>query len=200
MRKYEFLAQLEKKLSGLPGEDRAERLTFYGEMVDDRMEDGLSEEEAVAAVGTVDEIAKQIICETPLAKLAKERIKTKRKMKVWEIVLLAAGSPIWLSLLIAALAVVLSLYVSLWAVVISLWAVFVSLATCAIAGVAAGAGFVCTGKVPSGIAMIGAALVCAGLAIFLFYGCRWATKGSALLARLFVLWIKQCFIRKEETE
>ena len=199
MRKYEFLAQLEKKLSGLPGEDRAERLTFYGEMVDDRMEDGLSEEEAVAAVGTVDEIAKQIICETPLAKLAKERIKTKRKMKVWEIVLLAAGSPIWLSLLIAALAVVLSLYIALWAVVISLWAVFVSLIACAIAGAVAGAGFVCTGKVSSGIALIGCALVFAGLAIFLFYGCHLATKGTVLLAKLFFVWVKHLFIRKEDT-
>ena len=45
MRKYEFLAELEKRLSSLSGEDKEERLTFYGEMVDDRMEDGLSEED-----------------------------------------------------------------------------------------------------------------------------------------------------------
>ena len=198
MGKNEFLTRLEQQLSGLPGKDKDERLSFYAEMIDDRMEDGLSEEEAVAAIGTVNEIARQIISETPLTTLAKERIKGKRRMKAWEILLLAVGSPVWLSLLIAALAVVLSLYVSLWAAVISLWAVFVSLAACGIACVVAGAGFVCVGKVPSGIAVMGGALVCAGLAIFLFYGCRWATKGTVLLARLLVLWIKGFFIRKED--
>ena len=200
MRKYEFLAELEKRLSSLSGEDKEERLTFYGEMVDDRMEDGLSEEEAVAAVGTVDEIAKQIVSEAPLTKPATEPIKTKRKMKAWEIVLLAVGSPVWLSLLIAVLAVVLSLYISLWAVVISLWAVFVSLIACGIAGMVAGVGFICAGKVSSGIAMIASSLVCAGLAIFLFYSCHWATKGTALLAKLFFMRIKHLIIRKGKTE
>lgn len=59
MNKQEFLAELQKGLSGLPQEDRDERLTFYGEMLDDRMEEGLSEEEAVAAVGSVEEIVRQ---------------------------------------------------------------------------------------------------------------------------------------------
>ena len=45
MRKQEFLAQLRKALSGLPQDEIEERLTFYGEMIDDRMEEGLSEEE-----------------------------------------------------------------------------------------------------------------------------------------------------------
>ena len=56
MNKQEFLAGLQKGLSGLPQEDVEERLTFYGEMLDDRMEEGLSEEEAVAAAGSVEEI------------------------------------------------------------------------------------------------------------------------------------------------
>ena len=42
--------------------------------------------------------------------------KSKRKLKVWEIVLLAIGSPLWLSLLIAFFAAVISVLVSLWAV------------------------------------------------------------------------------------
>ena len=47
MNKQEFLAQLRKGLSGLPKEDIDERLTFYSEMIDDRMEDGIPEETAV---------------------------------------------------------------------------------------------------------------------------------------------------------
>ena len=52
MTKREFLAQLRKGLSGLPQDDIEERLTFYGEMIEDRKEEGLSEEEAVSAVGS----------------------------------------------------------------------------------------------------------------------------------------------------
>ena len=50
-----------------------------------------------------------------------------RKMSTWEIVLIALGSPLWVPLLIAALAVVFSLYVSLWSVIISFFAVQASL-------------------------------------------------------------------------
>ena len=80
MNKREFLTQLRKGLSGLPQEDMAERLTFYSEMIEDRKEEGLSEEEAVAAVGSVQEIVEHAVAETPLTKIAKEKIKPKRRM------------------------------------------------------------------------------------------------------------------------
>ena len=51
MNKSEFLGALRKGLHGLPQDDIEERLAFYGEMIDDRTEEGLSEEEAVSAVG-----------------------------------------------------------------------------------------------------------------------------------------------------
>ena len=86
--------------------------------MDDRMEDGIPEETAVCEIGTVDELVSQIIADIPLGKLVKEKITPKKKLKAWEIVLLVLGSPIWLSLLIAALAVILSLYVVLWSVII----------------------------------------------------------------------------------
>ena len=73
MNKQEFLAGLQKGLSGLPQEDVEERLTFYGEMLDDRMEEGLSEEEAVAAAGSVEEIVGQVVADIPLARIAKEK-------------------------------------------------------------------------------------------------------------------------------
>ena len=41
MNKKDFLARLREGLSGLPQDDVAERLTFYAEMIDDKVEDGL---------------------------------------------------------------------------------------------------------------------------------------------------------------
>ena len=198
MNKQEFLTQLRKGLSGLPQNDIDERIVFYSEMIDDRIEEGLFEEEAVAQVGSVDEIVAQIIAETPFTKIAKERIKPKRQLKTWEIVLLALGSPIWFSLAIAAISVVFSLYVSLWSVVISFWAVFVSLAACSVGGIVASAILAILGKGLAGVAMFSAGLICGGLSIFTFFGCKAATKGVIILTEKIAVGIKNCFIKKEE--
>ena len=197
MDKQEFLENLRKGLSGLPQEDIEARLSFYGEMIDDRMEEGISEEEAVLAVGTVEEIVTQTVAEIPLAKLAKERIRPKRRLKAGEILLLVLGSPLWIALGIAAPAVIASLYIVLWAVVVSLWAVFSSLAGCAVGGLMAGGVFTTGAHDASAVAMLAAGLICSGLAIFMFYGSKAATKGAVILTRKLALRIKNGFIRKE---
>ena len=96
MGRFEFLAALREGLSGLPQEDIEERLSFYAEMIDDRIEDGMTETEAVSSLGSVESIVEQTIAQIPLAKLVRKKIKKERKMKPWEIVLIALGSPIWL--------------------------------------------------------------------------------------------------------
>ena len=200
MNKQEFLAQLGKGLSGLPKAELDERLMFYGEMIDDRMEDGVPEETAVCEIGSVDELVSQIIAEIPLGKLVKEKISPKRKLKAWEIVLLVLGSPIWLSLLLAAVAVILSLYVVLWSVIAVLWAVWIALAAGGLAGMAAGIYFAAGGNGLTGIAVIGAGIVCAGLSVFMFFGCKAATKGLLNLTKILAIRMKNCFIKKEGAE
>ena len=197
MSKQEFLNRLRAMLSGLPKQELEERLAFYGEMIDDRIEEGRTEEEAVLDIGSAEEISAQIIKDIPLSKIAKERFRPKSRIKTWEIVLLAVGSPIWLSLAIAALAVVISLYIVLWSVVISVWSVFAALAACTLGVTFAGIVFAINGNSLSGIAAAGAGIVCAGLAIFLFFGCKAATRGIILLTKAIALGIKRSFVRKE---
>ena len=197
MSKQEFLAQLRKGLSGLPQDDIEERLTFYSEMIEDQIEEGLSEEVAVSAAGPVCEIVAQAVTDIPLTKIAKEGIKPKRQLSAGEIILLALGAPIWLSLGIAAFALILSLYISLWAVNISLWAVFVAFAACSIDNVLACIIFTVSGEGVSGAAMLAAGIACAGLSIFTFYGCKAAMGGTLILTKKSVIWIKNRFIKKE---
>lgn len=116
-------------------------------------------------------------------------------MSWWVILLLVLGSPVWLSLLIAAFAVLLSLYISLWAVIISCWAVFVSFVGCSFGGAVSGVYFICVGETLPGLAMLGAAAVLAGLAIFAFLGCKAATKGAVWLTKKGSLGLKRCFVR-----
>ena len=68
MNKIEFLDQLRSSLSGIPQDDIDERVAFYNEMIDDKMEEGCSEQKAVEAMGSVDDSVAQIISETPFTK------------------------------------------------------------------------------------------------------------------------------------
>jgi hypothetical protein len=53
---------------------------------------------------------------------------------------------------------------------------------------------------PSGIVLIGASLFCAGLSVFLFFGCKAATNGTVWLTKRIALGIKNLFIRKEKAQ
>ena len=75
MTKSEFLDQLKEELNGLPEKDVSDRLSFYQEMIEDRMEEGIQEEEAVKAIGDIDAVVAQILQETPITKIVKEKIK-----------------------------------------------------------------------------------------------------------------------------
>ena len=159
MNKQEFLDKLRTGLMGLPKDDLEERVNFYSEMIDDRMEEGVSEEDAVKSLGSTEAVARQIISEIPIMTIVKEKMKPKRKLGAWEIVLLAVGSPVWLSLLIAAFAVLLSLYIVLWAVgVVTAWAVFGAFVGGAFGGIFSGVLFTVLGHGPTGLALVGASV------------------------------------------
>ncbi len=197
MKKNEFLSELRERLIGLNEADLNRSLDYYSEMIEDRMEDGLSEEEAVGAVGTPGEITGEILREMPLAKLVKARVKPKRRMAAWEVVLLVLGSPVWLSLLIALFAVVFSLYIAFWSVIVSLWVAELSLGLGALAGVGMLPNAIVQGNPLAGIALFGAGIFFAGLTILGYYGCLYATKGMCFLGRKTFRLIKLCFVRKE---
>lgn len=184
MTKHEFLASLQKKLSPLPRNEVEEQLRFYTEMIEDRMEEGMAEEEAVAAVGPIDEITAQIASDIQPQKQQEE--KQEKRRSGGQLALLILGSPLWVPLLIAAFAVGLALYASLWAVIISLWAAFGSMVACGAAGLVAGLGMGLGGDHMSGLALAGASAVCLGLAIFLFFACKALTNATVrLTAKLF---------------
>ena len=197
MKKQEFLDALGANLSGLPQKEIGERIGFYGEMIDDRIESGLLEEDAVADIGSVEEIVAQIVAETPFVTLAKEKITTKRRWRTWEIVLFWVGSPLWLALLISAFAVVISLYAVLWSLVGVCWAVVGAFAGVLLGGIAGGVLAIIYHNVFAGIALIGVGIFSAGLAIFAGYGALWATKGCARLSKKMALLIKLCFVGRE---
>ena len=58
MTKQEFIDEIKSRLNGLPEEEIQKSLDYYSEMIDDRIDDGMEEEEAVGEIGSVDDAVK----------------------------------------------------------------------------------------------------------------------------------------------
>lgn len=198
MTKQELTFTLAEKLNGLPWEEVERSMEYYDEMINDRMEEGMSEEQAIAALGSIDEIAAQILADIPLSRIVRAKIKPKRSLRAWEIILLILGSPLWLSLLLAAFSVVLSLFASFWAVILSLYACELAFAVSAVACLPASVLLFCLGEPLFGLFCLGATLIMGGLTIGWFFLCKYATRGLWWLCKQTVLGIKALFIKKEE--
>ena len=201
MTKLKYLLSLHDRLSDLPQDEVDERLNFYSEMIEDRMEEGIPQDEAVAGIGNVDDIAAQILSEAGMKehfniKAEDERKAEKKKPEALTIILLILGAPLWLSLLIGAASIVISLFASFWAIVASFWSVFAALIGTGVGGVVLGT-LLALAEPLAGIALISASMVCAGLSIFAFLGCTAATKGAVKLTKLTASCIKKLFSQKE---
>lgn len=208
MNKSDFLAQLGGQLSGLSQTDLDKSLAYYNEMIDDRIEDGASEEEAVAAVGTPQQAATQILSELPLSKVLKVKMKKSERLPAWATVLLAIGSPIWLSLIIAAFAIILSLaaaalavvvsvYAALWSVLIALWAVGLAFVLSPLFGIFLLIISIVGGNVGGGIALLGAGFTLGGVSAFYLRFCLQGTKLVAKISKKLFLAILSWFRKKE---
>lgn len=196
MTKKEFLSELRSKLQGLPPEDIDERVSFYEEMINDRMDEGKTEEEAVAEIGSVEDVVREIAKDTPLVKLVKEKMKPRRRIKAWEIVLIVLGFPLWFPLLITALVLIMVFWILVWVLVIVTYTVEIALSAASVAGVVAFMAYFLNGEM--NYTAIGASIMCAGAAILFVFACIGATKGSIALTKGIITGIKMLFIGKKK--
>ncbi len=197
MTKADFLRLLERALMQLSEEERQKNLEYYSELLDDMMEEGMTEAEATAKLGSPNQIAQSILQEMPLGKLVSTRMKPKSGWTPLAIVLAVVGSPVWVPLLLAGIAVVLAVFVSIWALGFAAVAVVLGLAVAVVATpIFAVRAAVMT--LPLGLMLLGAGLVLLGLCVL---GGLMAVELCKLLWQLTV-WlahkIKGLFIRKEE--
>lgn len=176
MSKQEFLDGLRAELQKASIANIDSMVEYYDEMICDRIEDGMSEEAAVADVDSIEEIVNTAMLDKPVTALVKERVaKTREKAKnngtqvLW-IILAILGFPVWFPIGIAIIAVIIALYVAIWAVVISIFAALLALVVAGLACIAAPFVAVFSGgfTAASTVASIGAAFVLFGLVALLW--------------------------------
>ena len=196
MTKLEFLRRLEACLSQMPEGERSRQIEYYDEMIEDRIEDGMSEEEAVESLGDPVAVAEEILQDMSLPKLVGTRVRPKGGWSALSIVFLVLGFPLWFPLLIAFLAVGFAIYISAWAVMVSLFAAVFAIG---VSGIALLIGMIIT--VPQtfivGVATLGSALFCTGLSIVSFFGMLALGKVVIRVTAAAARGVKSWFIRKE---
>ena len=195
MTKIEFLLRLEEKMAGISCKDRTRTIDYYSEIIDDKIEDGMTEEEAVSTLDDADDIVKRVFMEIPLIDIVKENLRPKRRLKTWEIVTLVAGFPVWLPLIISAFAVAFSLWVTMYAVIISFYAVALSLAVGSLGALVVAIINLILANIPSALIMVSFSFVSAGLAPLLFFGLNKLTKLTFVMNKNIIYGIKKFFTR-----
>ena len=159
MNKETFLTKLTEALSFMDPAERNRTVQYYREILEDRVEDGLREADAVAEMEPVAEIARLRAENSPPPKKRRPR---------WETVLLIAGFPLWFPLLLAAGCVFFALFIAAWSVILALFSVTAALALCLIAGIGCLFLLLTSGYPLTGLFLLGVGLFCAALGIALF--------------------------------
>ena len=181
MNKTEFLRELEKELKKINKKEYKNYISYYDELIEDYKEDGNSEDEAIEKIGNPKDIANNNIEE--LNNSAINSMTT--SLKVVSIILIILGSPLWGTLVLCVLCLILSLFILIGCAYLLIWCIpFMTAAL----GVASSFGGIIS-------VVLSVFAIQDGIHIFLFQlGAGLLITGIGVLVSLFTLWISKKFI------
>ncbi len=198
-----FLNQLRDSLRHLPNVEVEKAISYYKEMIQDRVEDGMSEETAVKSLGKIENIVASVEEDIPLDSLLKEKITNKINktsnmstgLKVLIGLIIILGSPIWLSIFIGIGFVVIGIIIAVWSIYISLNISYGTLLIYALASVVVGIISITSMDILSSIYYFGTSMICLGVFIVLLKPAIWCNKQWFKLNAKPLKWIKKKLIK-----
>lgn len=191
MTKHEFLTELSNQLQNIPDSKKA--IAYYSEMIDDRMEEGMSEEDAVRSLDSIKSIRDRIISETPLPAFIEAH--TSKPLSTVTIILLIFGFPLWFPLLITFGVLLLSAYIVVASLLFSIYAIVFSFAIGGVVEIVTSI-FLLGTNVPSSIFNLGLGLIMIALSILLFHPANIASRSLLNVTKWSITKIKSLFIQK----
>lgn len=198
MRKQEFMRRLSNCLVLLPETERQATLEFYIEQIDDRIDDGMDEEQAVASLESPEDIAAAILINRDADKdaapleMPHETANNSRKkvpyikiiIGILIIILLIMTGFIWAPIALILIAIPVTIYLGLWGILLSAAACTIGFAFAAVVLISIGIGTFSTSSgaaishVGAGIGCIGLGILCALIALYGSIALVKATKAS----------------------
>lgn len=177
MNREQFLEKLKNKLKGLPAEDVSSALEYYEEYLDDAGPE--NEEATIAAWGSPDQLAGQILADYAVKQVNAEPSAKKSLSTAWVVILAICASPI---------------AVPVAAVIICLMATLIIAVAAVILGLGGGAVGLLAGGAASVIMGFGVIFQSISTTIF-FVGLGLFSVGAGAALMMFVIWLSKAGIR-----
>ena len=196
MNKQEYLARLRAALACLPEGEIEESVAFYTEMIDDRVADGLTEEEATAQLDDPKAAARAIVADLPVVPRTVVRTKQRNRALYWTLVIL--GFPLWFPLLLAAGMLVLAGLLTIWCLILGLWLLAAGLLAGGPLGIGVCLWALAVGQPAYGVFELGSGLLCFGLGLFCLHGAVAASKTLMQVSRQWIAKAKAPFVKVKE--
>ncbi|MDR1002849.1 MAG: DUF1700 domain-containing protein [Oscillospiraceae bacterium] len=191
MTKSEFLLKLQSSIKDIPDYEKA--LAYYSEMLDDRMEDGMSEEEAVTSLGSIEAIRGKLIDETALQTIIRSRSSV--PLTATAIVLIILGFPLWFPLVLTALILLFTLFITVMLLIMTAFLILFSFALSGVVMVITSP-FMIAANPLAALFSFGAGLASVGIAMLLLYPAIYFAKGLWSLVKLAGRAIKSIFVKR----
>jgi len=198
--KIDFLLQLKDALNKahVPQSEVHDAAQFYAECVDERIEEGATEAEAVEGLGSIDSIVEGIVADLPQAFRGIGRLDSGNK--ALKVILLLLTFPVWGSVLVFLALVAASLVVVLWSLLAAMAAFWIACIAAGLAGIASLVHGVANGAGQAGALGFGIGIALSGLAVVLLplmvYVCRWLVFATVR----FSLWVSKPFMKASTYE
>lgn len=182
MNKEQFLKALQDALKKLPMEERLRTISYYGELIDDRIENGENEYAVIESLGTVAGIAGDILSEEGKSLSQKSR----SGPGVGTIILLVLGFPLWGTFLLVGAVLLLVIFILIFVPVLVLGSVALACLAAALLGLV-GTPFLAlevgVAGFPSVLFQIGLSLAALGLSLLSAVGLFYTATGTARAAK-----------------
>ncbi len=192
MNKEQYISKIRESILSLPEAYIESSLQYYSEMIDDRVEDGMAEEDAVAEMVSVEEAVAQILRDKPAEEIKENKAKAHKNKKEIFIIVAILSAPV-------VLPVVFSLAVALLTVLILLYSVPVALIAgglgCIVKAVALA---VVEAAATEAVLYFGVGLSLSGISILLFIAAHYFAKLVKFLCKKSVAFVKGIFSKKEK--
>ena len=186
MTKDEYLSELRAGLAAFSKDEVDRAVSFYEEMVDDRVEAGVSEEEAVGSLEPPAEAAARIISEMPAVPRAAARLRSPETPRSWSVAFIVAaviGSPVWIPLTLGVIMAVIGCFIGLFGLLVAVWAIAASMLLGAPIGLLYLVAGVKAGSVAGALMGLGCGVAAAGVGVL---GIHLAVAASKLLVKAIV--------------
>lgn len=182
MKKQEFIDKLSGLTKDLTASEREKAIQFYTEIIEDKIESGISEEEAVAQLGS------------PTGAAQKIKTDMQAKSKKTKKIILISTCVIWVPFLLTMILMVFSIYLVLWTVIITGFCAVLSFACVFLEGILT-LFMVIAHNLPAAVLQLGIALFCGGAAILSYMGMIRLTKLFLHYSAKSFRWMKNYLIK-----